>query len=190
MWIKYAYENMHTTDIMNKYIRYMVLLVLCSKFTLAGCSADSDTSTNNSSQPTVPVVKDSAEKSSTTSTATAKKERENYNSVDFSQLPQGLSFKGRDPKEIAIAVFPPPEEEPQEGNFQRNVTVNTVEPNFKTVIITETGLLDDSVNGIRHRADFELSRTDSKSWKMVWVGKQYRCQPGRGSQDWSSKLCL
>ncbi|WP_143288181.1 hypothetical protein [Calothrix rhizosoleniae] len=175
---------------MNKYIRYIVLLVLCSQFTLAGCSADSDRSTNNSSQSTVPAVKNSQENSSTTNTATAKKEGENYNSVDFSQLPQGVSLMGSDPKEIAIAVFPPPEEKPQEGNFQRNVSVNTIEPNFKTVIITETGLLDDSVNGIRHRADFESSGTDSKSWKMVWVGKQYKCQPGRGSQDWSSKLCL
>ncbi|MGD1911276.1 MAG: hypothetical protein ACFB2X_10580 [Rivularia sp. (in: cyanobacteria)] len=119
----------------------------------------------------------------------AKKERENYNSVDLSQLPQGISLTGNNPKEIAIAAFPPPEEEPQEGNFKRDVTVDIVEPRFKTVIVTETGLLDDSLNGIRHRLDFESSGADGKLWKMVWVGKQYKCYPGRGSQDFTKKLC-
>ncbi len=158
----------------NKCIKNTVLLTLCSIFTVAGCSVSEDTSTNNSSIADV---------------ATAKKERENYDLVDLSKLPQGASLVGSDPKEITTAVFPPPDEEPQEGNFNRDVTVYTVASTFTTVIVTETGLLDDSVNGIRHRADFESSGANSKSWKMIWAGKQYKCQSGRGSQNWSSKLC-
>ncbi|GEM_PF-1207548 len=149
---------------MNKYKRYLVFLALFGTLTLAGCSADAD-------------VK-------------AVKERESYNSIDLNKLSsQGVSLTGSDPKEIAIGVFPPPDEEPQEGNFKRDVTVEAVKPTFKTVIITQTGLLDDSLNGIRHRADFESSGADNNSWTMVWVGKQYKCYPGRGSQDWSKELC-
>lgn len=153
------------------------------------CSVNSDTSIENPSSPTPSAVEDSQENSSTADATTAKKERENYNSVDLSKLPQRLSLKGSDPKYMATAIFPPPEEEPQEGNFKRDVTVDMIEPSFTTVIITETGLLDDSVNGIRHRLDFESSGADSKFWKMVWAGKQFKCYSGRGSQNWSKKLC-
>lgn len=171
---------------MNKYI---IAIVLFGTFTLASCSPDSNTSTDNSSSvPTASPVQD-VEENSSTDVAKTIKEREDYDSVDLNKLPQGVSLTGSDPKEIAIAVFPPPDEEPQEGNFQRDVTVNTVAPTLTSVIITETGLLDDSVNGILRRADFEQSGTDGKSWKMVWTGRQYKCQSGRGSQDWSKKLC-
>ncbi|MEA5599218.1 hypothetical protein [Rivularia sp. UHCC 0363] len=166
---------------MNKFIKYIVILAFSTPI-LVGCSGDGDTSTVNSSpEPT-------ASDLSTADAAKAIKERENYDSVDFNKLPQGVSLTGKDPKEIAVVVFPPPKEEPQEGNFQRDVAVKPVTPNLTTVIVTETGLLDDSVNGIRDRADFELSEAD-KLWKMVWVGKQYKCQSGRGSQDWSKQLC-
>lgn len=171
---------------MNKYI---VALMLFSTLTLAACSPESNESTDNSSPtPTASPVENQMENSSA-DVAKAIKERENYNSVDFKQLPQDVSLTGNDPKEIAIAAFPPPVEEPQEGNFKRDVTVNKVAPAFTTVIVSESGLLDDSVNGIRHRADFEPSGSDGKSWKMVWVGRQSKCYPGRGSQDWSKELC-
>jgi hypothetical protein len=180
---------MKNTGMIDKYTRYTVLLGLCCAFNLSGCYAAADTSQNNSSDKTVYRVKNSEQNSSTVDVTTTKKERENYDLVELSKLPQGVSLVGSDPKEIAIAVFSPPQEEPQEGNFQRDVNVLTVTSAFVTVIISETGLLDDSVNGIRYRADFESSEVDSKSWKMVWAGKQYKCQSGRGSQDWSKKLC-
>ena len=166
---------------MNKYTKYLILLALSGTFTLVGCSA-SNTSTNNSSPEST------ATDLSTADAAKAIKERENYDSIDLSKLPQGVSLTGSNPKEIAIAAFPAPKEEPQEGNFQRDVTIKLVTLNLTTVIITETGLLDDSVNGIRDRADFELTEAD-KSWKMVWAGKQYKCQSGRGSQDFTKQLC-
>ncbi len=172
---------------MNKYI---LAFVLFSIFALVGCSPESNKTTDKSSStPTASPVADTQKDTSTADVANATKERENYNAVEFNKLPQGVSLTGSDPKKIAIAAFPPPNEEPQEGNFQRDVTVNKVAPTFVTVFVTETGLLDDSVNGIRHRTDFEVSGTDGKSWKMVWVGEQYKCQSGRGSQDWSKKLC-
>ncbi|MGB3654245.1 MAG: hypothetical protein WBA41_23965 [Rivularia sp. (in: cyanobacteria)] len=172
---------------MNKYTKYLILLAVSSTFTLVGCSASNTSTDNSSPKPTAPV--------SAADAAKAIKERENYNSIDLNKLPQGVSLTGSNPEEIAfslkaaaIAAFPAPKEEPQEGNFQRDVTIKPVTPNLTTVIITETGLLDDSVNGIRDRADFELSEAD-KSWKMVWAGKQYKCQSGRGSQDFTKQLC-
>ncbi|MEE3715625.1 hypothetical protein V2H45_02575 [Tumidithrix elongata RA019] len=54
-------------------------------------------------------------------------------------------------------------------------------------VFTRTGLADDSVNGFRYRV--ELIRQENQLWRIVWVGMQTKCQPERGHQDWSSKLC-
>ncbi len=172
---------------MNKYI---LTIVLFSTLFLIACSSESKKLTDDLSAPpiTSPVT-DIQEGLSTVGIAQVTKERGNYNIIKLNKLPKALSLTGSDPKAIAIAAFPPPDEEPQEGNFQRDVIVNKVAPNFVTVFVTENGLLDDSVHGIRTRLDFEASGSDGKSWKMVWIGSQYKCHQGRGQQDWSKKLC-
>jgi len=34
----------------------------------------------------------------------------------------------------------------------------------------------------------EFTAADNQ-WEMVWAGRQVRCQPNRGSQEWSTDLC-
>ena len=166
------------------------MIVLFSTLSLVACSSESKKLTDDLSVPTITSsVTDIQEGSSTVSIAQLTKERENYNIIKLNRLPKALSLTGGDPKAIAIAAFPPPNEKPQEGNFQRDVIVSKVATNFVTVFVTETDLLDDSVHGIRTRVDFEASGSNSKSWKMVWIGSQYKCHQGRGQQDWSKKLC-
>lgn len=92
-------------------------------------------------------------------------------------------------------------------------------PNLETpdqvmVTVTATGLLDDSVAGIRYRfdikqqeADTDQEEVDTKQeevdtdqeevntnqeealWEIRRAGQQIRCHPGRGHQDWSDTPC-
>jgi|JI71714B2RNA_FD_contig_123_31333_length_3008_multi_5_in_2_out_0_5 hypothetical protein len=43
-----------------------------------------------------------------------------------------------------------------------------------------------SVAGIRYRIEFRLRQN---KWEIVWVGRQGKCQPGRGHQEWASGGC-
>lgn len=76
---------------------------------------------------------------------------------------------------------------PSEGNFQEKLTLIDRVPNQPVVLLTQTGLLDDSVEGTRYRLEF---KPQGKQWQLIWVGQQNRCYPDRGSQEWSSEPCL
>lgn len=60
-------------------------------------------------------------------------------------------------------------------------------PEQVILLLTQTNLPDDSVRGIRYRLEFEPV---GEQWQLVWVGRQTRCQPGRGHQDWQPALCV
>ena len=62
--------------------------------------------------------------------------------------------------------------------------------NLATVTITQTNLADDSVAGIRYLVHFApYGDNDAEKWQVVWAGQQFKCQPGRGEEDWSPDLC-
>jgi|GEM_PF-797403 len=97
-------------------------------------------------------------------------------------------IKTTTPKGVAVQLFSNIEEE--EGRFSEDISV-TYPGGFtlaQTSVIVHTiiGIADDSVNAIRER--IELKRNQNK-WEIVWVGRQYKCQQGRGHQDWSGSLC-
>ncbi len=60
-------------------------------------------------------------------------------------------------------------------------------PDSITVIITNDGYLDDSVRGERFK--YELKSNDQGVWKFTSASKAWRCQPGRGNQDYSTIKC-
>jgi hypothetical protein len=116
--------------------------------------------------------------------------REAYDEIDISSLPSDLFEHLDDPGAIATALFGINEAEPIEGNFEQTVTVDT-DSSPAVVILTQTNLLDDSVRDIRYRLDFEpIANTDETQWQLVWAGRQQRCQPGRGAQDWTTEWCV
>ena len=92
------------------------------------------------------------------------------------------------PKAVAVQLFSNSEE--GEGKFSEDISViypgGFTQAQTAIIIHTVVGLADDSVGGIRHR--IELKRTSNK-WEIVWVGRQYKCQSGRGHKDWSGSLC-
>lgn len=123
-----------------------------------------------------------------TSTASIKINRENYKSIALTQLSKTESLIGDEPKAIALAAFGDVDSE----GGSRDVKVEYPQPDRAVVIITQTGVADDSVRAIRYRAELAPTSKSSqtgKQWKIVWAGSQFTCQPGRGHQDWSMKLC-
>lgn len=142
-----------------------------------------------------PVAIDSSELAQATPDATIDiGERRDYLEIDLSTISSTIELAGTDPEAIALAAFGMDNLETAEGSPEQIVTINTDTPNQAIVIITQTGLLDDSVRGIQYRVDFEPDTLDSNSsstaqWRVVWSGRQQTCYPGRGPQVWTTKLC-
>ena len=57
-----------------------------------------------------------------------------------------------------------------------------------TVLVTATGLGDDSIDGERHRLAYEQG--EDGTWFIEDAGVQVRCHAGRGHTDWSAEPCL
>ncbi|MEM1117077.1 MAG: hypothetical protein AAF845_04500 [Bacteroidota bacterium] len=56
------------------------------------------------------------------------------------------------------------------------------------VLLTALGLFDDSVRDERLRLTYALD--DFGTWELVEAGRQIRCWPERGHQDWSPEPCI
>lgn len=61
-------------------------------------------------------------------------------------------------------------------------------PDSLTVAVIDDGFMDDSVRGEKHL--FELKMNEQGIWKFVSAEKAWRCQEGRGHQDFSTAPCL
>lgn len=122
-----------------------------------------------------------------TSSASVKVNRESYKPIALTQLTKNEALIGEEPKAIALAAFGDVDSE----GGSRDVKVEYPQPDRAIVIITQTGVADDSVRAIRYRAELVPTSKSptAKQWKIVWAGSQFTCQPGRGHQDWSMKLC-
>ncbi|MBE9113587.1 hypothetical protein IQ273_29885 [Nodosilinea sp. LEGE 07298] len=102
----------------------------------------------------------------------------------YSEVPVPEGAVGAEPTDIALATFG--STEPVEGNFEEEAELVEQTDDQALVILTQTGLADDSVNGMRYRLEFV---PEGDQWRLDWVGQQVRCQQGRGSQDWTTELC-
>ena len=122
-------------------------------------------------------------------TAKAQANRENYKPMSLFKIAKADALVGDDPKAIALSALGDVESE----GGSRDVKVDYPQSDQAVVTITQTGVADDSVREIRYRAELvttSKSAQTSKQWKLVWAGSQVKCQPGRGSQDWTTELCL
>lgn len=98
------------------------------------------------------------------------------------QSPVGINIEG-----MALDVFGLTETVESE---QQQVEVKSLNKSLKTVTITQTSLPDDSVTAIRYRVDFApFGDVTRQQWRVIWAGRQTKCQPNRGHQDWSSNRC-
>jgi WD40 repeat protein len=110
-----------------------------------------------------------------------RRDRANYDPIP---LNSDTNLTGNNPQEVVLNRWGLSE---LRESQQQDVQVNYPSKNKAVVTLTQTGLLDDSVEGIRYRAEFIAM---GNSWEMIWAGKQYKCNPNRGHTDWSTELCL
>jgi peptidoglycan hydrolase-like protein with peptidoglycan-binding domain len=111
--------------------------------------------------------------------------RSNFRAINVQEFISSNRIKVSTPKAVAVQLFSKQEDE--EGRNSEDIIVTYPTGETAEIVHSIVGLADDSVRGIRQR--IELKRKQNK-WEIVWVGEQYKCQPNRGSQDWSSSLCL
>ncbi len=76
---------------------------------------------------------------------------------------------------------------PDEENGRTTVEVLNRRERYAVVLVTRTGLADDSVRDERLRVTTVHER---RAWTVVDAVRQVRCQPGRGHTDWSADACL
>ena len=89
------------------------------------------------------------------------------------------------PEAAARAAFDPN----RSGESAQPTTVETIHqrPNHAIVLVTSTGLADDSVRDERTRV--ALVRWADGGWSAAGAVGQVRCQEGRGHRDWSAERC-
>jgi hypothetical protein len=156
---------------------------------VTGCSSpstsNSATQPANEAETAATETAESAESTEADETATASPNGEKPSSRPI----EGVTLPpGSDPLAIVFAARQPGSE--PAGTELIKVAYPT--PERAIVTITKTGLLDDSVAAIRTRYDFrpvEGSAEAAKQWRLVQVTEQNKCQPNRGSQDWTGDLC-
>jgi hypothetical protein len=114
--------------------------------------------------------------------------QEHHQTIQISQpeLNKPVSI-GKDPQAIALSALGSKEV----AESAQEVEVEYADDKLATVTITQTNLADDSVASRRYLVEFApYAEQNAKKWQIVWAGEQFKCQLGRGNQNWSADLCL
>ena len=101
------------------------------------------------------------------------------------------SFFGQDPELVALLGVVPLEllgggGSPEDPEIETEVVESTAQRQVVTVSVL--GIPDDSVANIRYRVELAPYGSEG-SWKVIWAGEHYQCQPNRGQQTWGVELC-
>ncbi len=109
--------------------------------------------------------------------------RLNFQVINVKEFIATNRIKATNPKAVAAQLFGSLEED---GRSYEDISITYVRGETAVIVQTLVGLADDSLAGIRYRIELKLNQN---RWEIVWVGQQYKCQPGRGHQDWSDVIC-
>lgn len=110
--------------------------------------------------------------------------RSNYESINVKQFRGDRKITVSNPKDIASKLFSSDRE--SEGRKSDGISVEYPTRDTAVIVHTVIGLADDSVAAMLHR--IELAFRQNK-WEIVWIGRQSKCQPNRGHQNWASGRC-
>ena len=104
-----------------------------------------------------------------------------YRPLDLTRIQ--AQREGEDSEALARLAFAPP-------GSTGEVTVETVRRTERraVVLVTTRQTGGDVVQDEQVRAVFVYG--DEGPWRLVAAGERYRCQPGRGHEDWSPDPCL
>ena len=103
-----------------------------------------------------------------------------YRPIDLTQVQGDLT--GESSEALARVAFAP-------TGRAGEATVETVRRTERraVVLVTSRGTGGDAVQDEQVRAVFVYG--DDGPWRLVSAGERFRCQPGRGHQDWSPEPC-
>ncbi|MGB3651250.1 MAG: peptidoglycan-binding domain-containing protein [Rivularia sp. (in: cyanobacteria)] len=110
--------------------------------------------------------------------------RSNFQVINVQEFIAYKGIKATNPKAVAAQLFGSLEEE--EGRNYEDISITYLRGETAVIVQTLVGLADDSLGAIRYRIELKLNQN---KWEIVWVGQQYKCQPGRGHQNWSDVIC-
>lgn len=111
--------------------------------------------------------------------------RSNFQVVNVQEFISYEGITATNPKAVAAQLFRGLEDE--DGRSYEEISITYSREGTSVILYTLIGLADDSVGAVRHRV--ELKRNQN-NWGIIWVGRQFQCQPGRGQQEWSGIVCL
>ena len=111
-----------------------------------------------------------------------------YRNIDAQRV-EGLNWRVREnkigtPKGI-IQLYAPKDLE-AEGKYSYLVDVKTLRAGVEEVLLTEEGMMDDSMAA--RKVLMRVQRTE-EGYKVLSIQESYKCREGRGHQDWASSFC-
>lgn len=117
------------------------------------------------------------------------RDRNRYTPISLDSFSTETALTGTDPKSIALSLV---ELSDTEGDSQKRTSVSIQKGQSAVVMLSQIGLADDSVHGLRYRFEFEPKGMidDEEEWQLVWMGRQQLCWPGRGPKTWTNQPCL
>ncbi|MCU0526306.1 MAG: hypothetical protein MUF72_15940 [Elainella sp. Prado103] len=183
-----------TQPVLIRATRWLAIGFAASLMVITGCSSP-NTASNTAETATEP----SAETAETATTETETTETAQQPAVDDAAKPDAAGkissrvvenvtlAPGADPLAMVVATRQPNAE--PTGVEQMKLTYPS--PEKAVVLVTKSELGDDSVASIRTRYEFAPVDTadGTRQWQLTQVTEQNKCQPNRGSQDWTGDLC-
>ncbi len=113
-----------------------------------------------------------------------------YKTIDVSKFKKKLSqqTEALTAKEVMRLYYPIRIEENSEGNATIEVTERKLNNGNTEVTLVHDNMLDDSIKS--EKCLMELKKSQNKSqWEVVSLKKSWKCNQGRGQQDWAAKYC-
>lgn len=113
--------------------------------------------------------------------------KEEFKDIDFSELNMELQNTSEllSPKEI-MRKFYPTRVESGEGNESIDMRETQLNNEITEVELIHDNLMDDSVKGKKFVMGL---RGKNGKWQIVSLKNNWKCWPGRGSENWGTELC-
>jgi hypothetical protein len=125
------------------------------------------------------------ENSTTTNPQTAEETYIVLDKTTVDELNKKVASKKVATPEGVMPLFAPKQGQ-TEGNYQYTLSQKSLNDHTREVTLKETGLLDDSKNGIK--TVMEIAQ-NTDGLQVLAIRQNYKCYEGRGHVEWSSENC-
>lgn len=157
-------------------------LLITTILLITNCQKAKENAVNEKENTSIDSLKIKAEK------ATATQESITYNTINslFTEdLNKDIRRKNiKNVTEILDGYSPKNEE--AEGDYNYSISSKNISENIIDYQITETGVMDDAIYGVKTIIQIDKSAINPK---IISIKTAYKCREGRGHQNWSKESC-